>query len=60
MFGGAGVDLDDESLLSVLALADEYQCVNLIKQCVNEAKITPEIVVKMLQSTTILSYLKAK
>ncbi len=23
MFGGAGVDLDDESLLSVLALADE-------------------------------------
>ncbi len=48
MFGGARVDLDDESLLSVLALADEYQCVNLIKQYVNDAKITPEIVVKML------------
>ncbi len=48
MFGGARVDLHDERVLSVLALADEYQCVNLIKQCMNEAKITPEIVVKSL------------
>ena len=48
MFGEERVNLDDESVLSVLALADEYQCVNLIKQCVNEAKITSEIVMEIL------------
>ncbi len=48
MFGEARVPLDDENLLSVLALADEYQCVNVIKQCIDEAKITPEIVLKLL------------
>ena len=48
MFGEERVNLDDESLLSVLALADEYQCVNLIKQCINEAKITSEIVMEIL------------
>ena len=48
MFGEARVPLDGENLLSVLELADEYQCVNVIKQCIDEAKITPEIVLKLL------------
>ena len=48
MFGEKRVNLDDKSLLSVLALADEYQCINLIKQCINEAKITSEIVMEIL------------
>ena len=48
MFGEARVPLDDENLLAVLELADEYQCVNVIKQCIDEAKITPEIVLKLL------------
>ena len=48
MFGEERENLDDESVLSVLALADEYQCVNLIKQCINEAEITPGIAVEIL------------
>ena len=48
MFGEAKAPLDDENLLAVLVLADEYQCVNVIKQCIDEAKITPEIVLKLL------------
>jgi hypothetical protein len=51
MFGEARVPLDGENLLSILALADEYQCVNVIKQCIDvfdEAKITSEIVLKLL------------
>ena len=42
MFGEVRPPLDDESRLSVLALADEYQCVNLIKLCIDEAKFTQE------------------
>ena len=48
MFGEARVPLEEEHLLSVLALADEYQCVNVIKQCIDEAKITPQIVLNLL------------
>ena len=48
MFGEARLPLEEEHLLSVLALADEYQCVNVIKQCIDEAKITPQIVLKLL------------
>jgi hypothetical protein len=31
-----------------MALAEEYQCVNLIKQYINEVKITPENVLQIL------------
>jgi hypothetical protein len=48
MFGTAKTPLDDESRLSIMALADEYQCVNLIKQCIDEVKITPENVLEIL------------
>ena len=40
--------LDNECWLSVLALAEEYQCVNLIKQCIDDIKITPENVLQVL------------
>ena len=40
--------LNEESRLSVMALAEEYQCVNLIKQCINEAEITPGNVLEIL------------
>ena len=42
MFGEARAPMDDESRLSILTLAGEYQCVNLIKLCIDEAKITAE------------------
>ncbi len=42
MFGEARPPLDDASRLTIMALAEEYQCVNLIKQCIDEAKITQE------------------
>ena len=48
MFGGTKSPLDDERRLSILALAEEYQCVNLIEQCIDEAKITPENVLQIL------------
>ena len=48
MFGEARAPLDGATLLSTLALADEYQCVNVIKQCIDEAQITPEFVLKLL------------
>jgi hypothetical protein len=48
MFGGTMSPLDDERRLSILALAEEYQCVNLIEQCIDEAKITPENVLQIL------------
>jgi hypothetical protein len=48
MFGEARVPLRGENLLSILELADEYQCVNLIKQCVDEATITPQNVLQIL------------
>ena len=40
--------LNDKSRLSVMALADEYQCVNLIKQCIDEAEITAKNVLQIL------------
>ena len=48
MFREAKSLLDDENRLSILALAEEYQCVNLIQQCIDEAKITPENVLQIL------------
>ncbi|CAB3995697.1 kelch 40a [Paramuricea clavata] len=48
MFGETKTPLDDESRLSIMALADEYQCVNFIKLCIDEAKITQENVLQIL------------
>ena len=48
MFEESRPPLNDESRLSVMALADEYQCVNLIKQCINEVEITPGNVLEIL------------
>ena len=48
MFEKPKAPLNDASRLSVLALADEYQCVNLMKQCIDEAEITPENVLEIL------------
>ena len=48
MFEETRPPLCDASLLSILALAEEYQCVNLIKQCINQAKITRENVLRIL------------
>ena len=49
MFLESYTPLDDESRLAVMALADEYQCVNLIKQCIDEAEITAKNVLQLLQ-----------
>ena len=35
-----------------MALAEEYQCVNLIKHCIDKAKITPENVLEILPYTS--------
>ena len=48
MFEKSRPPLDDESRLPVMALAEEYTCVNLIKQYIDEAEITPENVLKIL------------
>ena len=48
MFEEPKPPLNDGSRLSVMALAEEYQCVNLIKQCINEAEITPGNVLEIL------------
>ena len=48
MLGEARTPLGGENLLSILALADEYQCVNVIKQCIDEVQITPEFVLQLL------------
>ena len=48
MFLESYTPLDDESRLAVMALADEYQCVNLIKQCIDEAEITAKNVLQVL------------
>ena len=48
MFEEAQTPLDDERRLSIMALAEEYQCVNLIKQCINVIKITPQNALKIL------------
>ena len=48
MFEESRPPLNDKSRLSVMALAEEYQCVNLIKQCIDKAKITPANVLEIL------------
>ena len=48
MFEKSKAPLNDASRLSVMALADEYQCVNLMKQCIDETEITPGNVLKIL------------
>ena len=48
LFAEARKPLDDECRLSIMELADEYQCDNLIKQYINKAKITPGIALQML------------
>ena len=48
MFLESKTHLDDERQLSVMSLADEYQCVNLIKQCIDEAEITAKNVLQIL------------
>ena len=48
LFGDDKTPLDDKGRLTILALADEYQCMNLIKQCMKEVKITPENVLEIL------------
>ena len=48
MFEESKPSLNDATRLSVMALAEEYQCVNLIKQCINEAEITPGNVLQIL------------
>lgn len=39
---------DDKNLFLVLALAEKYECVNLIQQCINKVKITPESALQIL------------
>ena len=48
MFVEDNARLNDESRLSIMPLAEEYQCVNLIKQFINEIPVTPENVLKIL------------
>ena len=48
MFVEDNTRLNDESRLSIMRLAEEYQCVNLIKQFINEIQVTPENVLKIL------------
>ncbi|CAB4019543.1 BTB and MATH domain-containing 38-like [Paramuricea clavata] len=40
--------LKGENLLSILMLADKYQCVNFIRECIDEAKITQDTVLYLL------------
>ena len=51
MFLESKTPLNNKSRLSVMSLADEYQCVNLIKQCIDEAEITPGNVLQILPYT---------
>ena len=48
MFEADKLSFDYENFLLVLALADEYQCVNLIKQCINKVKITSHNALQIL------------
>ena len=48
MFEKCKPPLNDSSRLSVMALAEEYQCVNVIKQCIDEAEITSGNVLQIL------------
>ena len=48
MFGEAKAPLNHFTRLSILTLAEEYQCVNLIKLCIDEVKITAENVLQIL------------
>ena len=41
------VSFTDEKVFKMLALADEYQAENVIKQCLQETKITPENALKI-------------
>ncbi|XP_028398540.1 uncharacterized protein LOC114522108 [Dendronephthya gigantea] len=48
MFREAKTPMNDEIRLSIMALAEEYQCVDVIKQCIDEMKITPENALQIL------------
>ena len=48
MFDEVKDRLDDENRLSIMALAEEYQCVKLIKLCLKEIKMTPENIMQIL------------
>lgn len=48
MFKKSKAPLNDENRLPVMALAEEYECVNLITQSIDDAAITPENVLKIL------------
>ena len=48
MFPECKIPLDDKDRSSVMALADEYQCENLMKQFIDEAKITTKNVLNIL------------
>ena len=48
MFEKCKPPLNDGNRLSVMALAEEYQCMNLIKQCIDEAEITSRNVLQIL------------
>ena len=48
MFRSDKSPLNEESLLSIMVLADEYQCVNLIQQCIDQVKITQDNVLHIL------------
>ena len=52
MFETSKALLNDEGRLSVMALAEEYQCVNLIKQCIDKAVITPKNVLNIMPFAT--------
>ena len=48
MFRNDKSPLNEESLLSIMVLANEYQCVNLIQQCIDQVKIMPDNVLHIL------------
>lgn len=48
MFGEIRDLLNDENWLSILALAEEYQCVKLINHCISAIKVTSENVLQIL------------
>ena len=48
LFPECKVPLNNKDRLSVMALADEYQCEYLMKECIDEAKITTKNVLKIL------------
>ena len=48
MFKESKIVLNDKSRLDVMKLCDEYQCDNLIKHLIDEAKLTPQNVLQLL------------